>query len=109
MYYLWLKSHDLKKMCHSSKNIRNFTIGIEQNISSDQYELTVLQSLYYSLFVLGYDLSQVNMYINKLFENVGSLMYEETEDNERYNFTITGVQSALGEKLEFQQVNRDIL
>lgn len=53
----------------------------------------------------GYDLSQVNMYINKLFENIGSLLYEGTEENEKCNFTIIGVQSALGEKLEFQQVS----
>ena len=52
----------------------------------------------------GYDLNQVNMYISKLFENVGSLVYEEAPETEKYNFTIVGVQSELGEKLEFQQV-----
>ncbi|XP_053409232.1 uncharacterized protein LOC123561373 isoform X4 [Mercenaria mercenaria] len=51
----------------------------------------------------GYDLGQVNLYISKLFENIGSLVYEETDDNDKYNFMITGVQSALGEKLHFQQ------
>ncbi|XP_052258855.1 uncharacterized protein LOC127863384 isoform X2 [Dreissena polymorpha] len=51
----------------------------------------------------GYDLSQVNMYISKLFENIGSLIYEEAEDYERCNFIITGVNSALGERLDFQQ------
>ena len=52
----------------------------------------------------GYDLNQVNLYVSKLFENVGSLIYEEAGENEKYNFVITGVQSELGEKLEFQQV-----
>lgn len=52
----------------------------------------------------------MNQYISKLFENVGSLIYEETPENEKYNFMITGVQSELGEKLEFQQVHlHDIL
>lgn len=57
------------------------------------------------MYIAGYDLSQVNMYINKLFENVGSLVYDEVADNDKCNFMITGVQSSLGEKLEFQQVN----
>ena len=56
------------------------------------------------LYSAGYDLCQVNQYISKLFENVGSLVYEEAGENEKYNFMITGVQSELGEKLEFQQV-----
>ena len=59
---------------------------------------------HYLLFSLGYDLCQVNQYISKLFENVGSLVYEEAPETEKYNFMITGVQSELGEKLEFQQV-----
>lgn len=54
----------------------------------------------------GYDLSQVNLYISKLFENIGSLVYEEVDDSDKYNFVVTGVQSTLGEKLHFQQVSR---
>ena len=61
--------------------------------------------LFNDFFLLtGYDLNQVNLYVSKLFENVGSLIYEEAGENEKYNFVITGVQSELGEKLEFQQV-----
>ncbi|XP_056010102.1 uncharacterized protein LOC125667097 [Ostrea edulis] len=51
----------------------------------------------------GYDLNQVNLYINKLFENVGSIVFEEVEEEERYKFLITGVTSCLGERLEFNQ------
>ena len=58
----------------------------------------------YFFSLTGYDLNQVNLYVSKLFENVGSLIYEEAGENEKYNFVITGVQSELGEKLEFQQV-----
>lgn len=53
----------------------------------------------------GYDLNQVNLYINKLFENVGSIVFEEVEEEERYKFLITGVTSCLGERLEFNQVS----
>lgn len=53
----------------------------------------------------GYDLNQVNLYINKLFENVGSIVFEEIEEEERYKFLITGVTSCLGERLEFNQVS----
>ncbi|XP_071095883.1 uncharacterized protein [Haliotis cracherodii] len=56
----------------------------------------------------GYDLSQVNLYISKLFENVGSLVYDTQEENDRCSFTITGVESTLGERLELiQPVNCD--
>ncbi len=56
--------------------------------------------------VVGYDLRQVNMYISKLFENVGSLVYNEVEDEDlKYNFLITGIQSHLGEKLPLKQVS----
>ncbi|XP_052060514.1 uncharacterized protein LOC127700861 isoform X4 [Mytilus californianus] len=51
----------------------------------------------------GYDLNQVNVYIGKVFENVGSLLFEEVEDNEKYHYIITGVNSVLGERLEFLQ------
>ena len=69
----------------------------------------------------GYDLRQVNLYINKLFENMGNLLYEEevvdvdsagTEEEENsagsHQFRITGVQSLLGEKLPFQDVSRKV-
>ncbi len=52
----------------------------------------------------GYDLKQVNLYINKLFENIGSLIYEELDEGDKCLFQITGVQSALGERLNFKQV-----
>ena len=57
----------------------------------------------------------MNLYINKLFENMGNLLYEEEvveESNEEgessgggHVFRITGVQSLLGEKLPFQDVS----
>ena len=56
------------------------------------------------MHLTGYDLSQVNLYISKLFEHLGSLVFEEVEDNDKYCFIITGVDSALGERLHFQQV-----
>ena len=46
----------------------------------------------------------MNQYISKLFENVGSLVYEEAPEKEKYNFMITGEQRELGDKLECQQV-----
>lgn len=58
-----------------------------------------------TLIHTGYDLNQVNLYINKLFENVGSIVFEEVEEEERYKFLITGVTSCLGERLEFNQVS----
>nr|KAG5694043.1 hypothetical protein BaRGS_025622 [Batillaria attramentaria] len=51
----------------------------------------------------GYDLNQVNLYISKLFEHLGSLVFEEVDENEKCSFIITGVDSALGERLHFQQ------
>ena len=56
-----------------------------------------------NIIFTGYDLKQVNLFVSKVFENVGSLVYEEVED-EKYSFSITGVLSSLGEKLEFLQV-----
>lgn len=52
----------------------------------------------------GYDLRQVNLYINKLFANIGNLLYREVEDEDRHSFNITGVQSMLGEKLPLREV-----
>lgn len=49
----------------------------------------------------------MNLYINKLFENVGSIVFEEVEEEERYKFLITGVTSCLGERLEFNQVSEN--
>ena len=46
----------------------------------------------------------VNLYISKLLENVGCLVYEETDDSDKYSYIITGVQSTLGERLLFDQV-----
>ncbi|KAK6172547.1 hypothetical protein SNE40_016179 [Patella caerulea] len=52
----------------------------------------------------GYDLNQVNIYINKLFSHVDKLLFEETdEENEKFNFIINGVQSKMGENLLLQQ------
>ncbi|KAI0240664.1 hypothetical protein LSAT2_008589 [Lamellibrachia satsuma] len=48
----------------------------------------------------GYDLSCVNQYISKLYENVGALVYEDTEDSEKKWMTqITSVRSYEGETL----------
>ena len=52
----------------------------------------------------SYDLKQVNLYINKLFANVGMLVHKEVADGERMMFQITAVKSALGEKLPFREV-----
>ena len=73
-------------------------------IESSIHLRCIYQFNQYPCFFTGYDLNQVNLYVSKLFENVGSLVFEEAAENEKYNFTITGVQSELGEKLEFQQV-----
>ncbi|GFS27875.1 dynein beta chain, flagellar outer arm [Elysia marginata] len=51
----------------------------------------------------GYDLNMVNLYISKVLQNIGCLVWEEVEDQERYNFIITGVQSALGERMQLDQ------
>ncbi|KAL3885754.1 hypothetical protein ACJMK2_025795 [Sinanodonta woodiana] len=51
----------------------------------------------------GYDLNQVNIYIGKLFENVGTLIFEAADEGDKFNFLITGVQSVLGERLDFVQ------
>ena len=79
----------------------NMIILIKHKSTRETWTLNVFP------FSLGYDLCQVNQYISKLFENVGSLVYEEAAETEKYNFIITGVQSELGEKLEFQQVLLD--
>ena len=60
---------------------------------------------WWTLFCPGYDIGQVNLYIGKLFENVGKLEYEELEEGERGNFMITAIYSVLGEKLPFKQVS----
>ena len=52
----------------------------------------------------GYDLNMVNLYISKVLQNVGCLVWEEVDDQERYSFIITGVQSALGERMILDQV-----
>ena len=60
-----------------------------------------------SLILLsGYDLNQVNLYLPKLFENLGQLEYEEnpTEASE-HEFQITGLISNMGERLPLKQVN----
>ncbi len=61
-----------------------------------------------TMFVIGYDLKQVNLYINKLFENVGSLVYEELDESDKSLFQITGIHSSLGERLTFKQVCADL-
>ncbi|KAK2190793.1 hypothetical protein NP493_68g02023 [Ridgeia piscesae] len=48
----------------------------------------------------GYDLSCVNQYISKLYENVGALVHEDIEDSEKkWNTQITAVSSHQGETL----------
>ena len=44
------------------------------------------------------------MYISKLFEHLGRMVFEEVDESDKYGFVITGVDSALGERLHFQQV-----
>ena len=55
-------------------------------------------------YITGYDLSQTNLYISKLFEHLGRMVFEEVDESDKYGFVITGVDSALGERLHFQQV-----
>ena len=50
------------------------------------------------------DLAMVNMYINKLLENVGSLVYTENEAPEQGLFTIKAIRSSLKEKMPLVQV-----
>ena len=57
----------------------------------------------------GYNVSQVNLYISKLLENVGSLVHEPLTDHDTCHFQITGVQSFLGERLIFNQVTDVVL
>ena len=70
-----------------------------------QHEGCIITFICYCVDFSGYDLKQVNMYINKLFENVGSLVYEEVDDTDKYQFQVTGVCSILGEKLPFSDVS----
>ena len=47
----------------------------------------------------------MNLYISKLFENIGCLVYNEVNDEDlKFNFTITSVQSHMGEILPLKQV-----
>ncbi|KAL5020323.1 hypothetical protein ScPMuIL_003215 [Solemya velum] len=57
----------------------------------------------------GYDLNQVNLFISKLFEHVGSLDFEEVrvwsrvDEEDKYYFFVKGVQSFMGEMMPFNQ------
>ena len=54
----------------------------------------------------GYDLSQVNLYLPKLFENLGRLEYENNQSEAaECNFQVTGLVSTLGERLPLKQVS----
>ena len=56
-------------------------------------------------YFIGYDLRQVNLYISKLFENIGCLVYNEVDDEDlKFNFLVTGIQSHMGETLPLKQV-----
>ncbi len=70
---------------------------------------------YYNLFSCvflqtGYDLNQVNLYLPKLFENLGQLEYEEnpTEACE-HEYQIIGLISNMGERLPLKQVRESSL
>eukprot|EP00057_Strongylocentrotus_purpuratus_P006394 XP_011660868.1 PREDICTED: dynein beta chain, flagellar outer arm [Strongylocentrotus purpuratus] len=53
----------------------------------------------------GYDLNQVNLYLPKLFENLGRLEFENNaSEAAECNFQVTGLTSMLGEKLPLKQV-----
>ena len=58
----------------------------------------------FSVYLTGYDLNQTNLYISKLFEHLGRMVFEEVDESDKYSFVIIGVDSALGERLHFQQV-----
>ena len=57
------------------------------------------------MYLTGYDLNQTNLYISKLFEHLGRMVFEEVDESDKYSFVIIGVDSALGERLHFQQVS----
>lgn len=65
-------------------------------------------SLVIVLFFLsqGYDPALVNPYLAKVLENLGALIYEETEHEGQTFFNITSVVSAHGEQLVLKQVSR---
>lgn len=48
-------------------------------------------------------MANLNEYISMLFENVGSIMYNEM-DNEKYRYEMIGVRSVSGEPLFFRKV-----
>ncbi|XP_033641711.1 dynein beta chain, flagellar outer arm-like [Asterias rubens] len=53
----------------------------------------------------GYDLNQVNLYLPKLFENLGRLDYEENQSEAaECTFNITGLISNMGEKMSLKQI-----
>lgn len=52
----------------------------------------------------GYDLTQVNLYINKLFANMGMLVFKDLEEGERSVSHIVAIKSSLGEKLPLKEV-----
>lgn len=47
----------------------------------------------------------MNLFVNKMFENVGGLVYEEVDDSDKCIFQVKGVRSALGEVLTFSEVS----
>ncbi|XP_033103095.1 dynein heavy chain 9, axonemal-like [Anneissia japonica] len=51
----------------------------------------------------GYDLNMANLYLPKLFENMGRLVFEEAPEDLEAHFQVTGVLSNLGEKLPLKQ------
>ena len=52
----------------------------------------------------GYDVSKANRYIQKLFENIGTLVFERLETAEKSVFQITAVESHLRELLKLLEV-----
>ena len=81
------------------------------NISTFYLHCTITHAVNVFVVILviiaGYDLQQVNLYISKLFDNIGCLVYSEVNDEDlKFNFTITSVQSHMGENLPLKQVRR---
>ncbi|XP_071959570.1 uncharacterized protein [Antedon mediterranea] len=52
----------------------------------------------------GYDLNMANLYLPKLFENMGRLEFEEAPEDLEAQFQVTGVLSNMGEKLPLKQM-----
>ena len=89
-------------MAFSSMSSRYSVNGIQFNIFCTDSLNVIHYNTHY--WLTGYDLNVVNLYISKLFENIGRLRFEDVHDSDKYTVQITGVESHLGELLNFTEV-----